>query len=165
MQSQRFLSDSGGGSRAEELSRHLSRFYSRNLEKRGDDIEAILALTASEDSLNEHLATVFGPTLDSLAELGYPGLTNPHLIIKTALNPATIMSSQDGTQVLYALGDEDGPTLPDTYNGLGFKNLIYMVVELLDLHAKWIEIEDKRPPLHLVFIEEPEAHLHAQLQQ
>ena len=165
MQAQRFLSDSGGGSRAEELSRHLSRFYSRNLEKRGDDIEAILALTASEDSLNEHLATVFGPTLDSLAELGYPGLTNPHLIIKSALNPATIMSSQDGTQVLYVLGDEDGPTLPDTYNGLGFKNLIYMVVELLDLHAKWIEIEDKRPPLHLVFIEEPEAHLHAQLQQ
>ena len=55
--------------------------------------------------------------------------------------------------------------MPDSYNGLGFKNLIYMVVEILDLQAKWIEEEEKRPPLHLIFIEEPEAHLHAQLQQ
>lgn len=40
-----------------------------------------------------------------------------------------------------------------------------MVVELLDLHSQWMDIEENRPPLHLVFIEEPEAHLHAQLQQ
>ena len=40
-----------------------------------------------------------------------------------------------------------------------------MVVELLNLHAQWMEIEENRPPLHLIFIEEPEAHLHAQLQQ
>ncbi|HEK0329951.1 TPA: AAA family ATPase, partial [Pseudomonas aeruginosa] len=57
------------------------------------------------------------------------------------------------------------PTLPDRYNGLGFKNLIFMVVELLDLHAQWLAIEENRPPVHLIFIEEPEAHLHAQLQQ
>ncbi len=55
--------------------------------------------------------------------------------------------------------------LPDRYNGLGFKNLIYMVIELLDRHAQWMDIEEDRPPLHLVFIEEPEVHLHAQLQQ
>ena len=79
------------------------------------------------------------------------------------------MSSHDGARVHYALGDAeegvDPPTLPDRYNGLGFKNLIYMVVELLDLHAQWMDIEENRPPLHLVFVEEPEAHLHAQLQQ
>jgi hypothetical protein len=40
-----------------------------------------------------------------------------------------------------------------------------MVVELLDLHAQWLDIEENRPPLHLIFIEEPEAHLHTQLQQ
>ncbi len=69
----------------------------------------------------------------------------------------------------YVLGPDDGaedpPTLPDRYSGLGFKNLIFMVVELLDLHAQWMAIEDNRPPIHLIFIEEPEAHLHAQLQQ
>ncbi len=107
---------------------------------------------------------MFTDTLQRLGQLGYPGLTNPRLIIKSALNPATVMNSQDGAHVHYALND-DGLTLPDKYNGLGFKNLIYMVVELLDLHAQWLATEEKRPPLHLVFVEEPEAHLHAQLQQ
>lgn len=169
LNAQRHLSDSAGGSRTEDLSRCLSRFYDRNLEKRGDDYDAMRALADSEAMLNDHLARVFDPTLRRLADLGYPGLTNPRLLIKSVLNPATIMSSHDGARVHYALGDPqngvDAPTLPDRYNGLGFKNLIYMVVELLDLHTQWLDIEENRPPLHLVFIEEPEAHLHAQLQQ
>ena len=164
LHAQRHLSDSEGGSRSEELSRHLSRYYQRNLERRGEDHNAIKALADSEVLLNQHLGRVFAGTLDRLGQLGYPGLTNPRLMIKSALNPATVMSSQDGAHVHYDLNDE-GLTLPDKYNGLGFKNLIYMVVELLDLHAQWLATEEKRPPLHLVFVEEPEAHLHAQLQQ
>lgn len=169
LHAQRHLSDAAGGSRAEDLSRCLSRFYERNLEKRGEDYDAIRALADSEAMLNDHLSRVFEPTLSRLGALGYPGLSNPRLLIKSALNPATIMGSHDGARVHYALGDPregiEPPTLPDRYNGLGFKNLIYMVVELLDLHAQWMDIEENRPPLHLVFIEEPEAHLHAQLQQ
>jgi len=164
LHAQRHLSDSEGGSRSEELSRHLSRYYQRNLERHGDDYNAIRALADSEILLNQHLEQVFADTLQRLAQLGYPGLTNPRLMIKSALNPATVMNSQDGAHVHYALNDE-GLTLPDKYNGLGFKNLIYMVVELLDLHTQWLATEEKRPPLHLVFVEEPEAHLHAQLQQ
>lgn len=169
LNAQRHLSDSAEGSRAEDLSRCLSRFYERNLEKCGDDYDAMRALAESEAMLNKHLARVFEPTLQSLADLNYPGVANPRLLIKSALNPATIMSSHDGAKVHYALGDPqngiDSQTLPDRYNGLGYKNLIYMVVELLDLHAQWLAIDEDRPPLHFVFIEEPEVHLHAQLQQ
>lgn len=169
MNAQRHLSDTPGGARAEDLSRVLSRFYGRNLEKKGEDLEALRALAASEVSLNEHLERVFEPTLKSLSKLGYPGLSNPRMMIRSALNPAQLMSGRDGAVVHYALGPDDGrpnpPTLPDRYNGLGFKNLIFMVVELLDFHAQWLAIEESRPPVHLLFIEEPEAHLHAQLQQ
>lgn len=169
LHAQRHLSDSPGGARAEDLSRVLSRFYDRNLEQKGDDLATLRALSDSEVSLNKHLERVFEPTLKSLSTLGYPGLTNPRLMIRSALDPGQIMSSRDGTRVHYALGPDDGelnpPTLPDRYSGLGFKNLIFMVVELLDLHAQWLAIEDNRPPVHLIFIEEPEAHLHAQLQQ
>ena len=125
LHAQRHLSDSEGGSRAEDLSRHLSRYYQRNLERHGDDHNAIRALAASEILLNQHLEQVFAATLQRLAQLGYPGLTNPRLMIKSALNPATVMNSQDGTHVHYALNDE-GLTLPDKHNGLGFKNLIYI---------------------------------------
>lgn len=169
LNAQRYLSDGPGGSRAEDLSRVLSRFYGRNLEKKGEDLDALRALAASEVSLNEHLERVFEPTLTSLSKLGYPGLSNPRMMIRSALDPVQIMSGKDGAIVHYALGADDGnpdpPTLPDRYNGLGFKNLIFMVVELLDLHAQWLAIEENRPPVHLIFIEEPEAHLHAQLQQ
>lgn len=170
LSAQRHLADpvTGAGTsagRSEDLSKRLSRFYKRNLDRQQEDYRALRALSDSEMGLNEHLADVFKDTLTRLSELGYPGLLNPRLEIKSALNPATIMSSQDA-RVHYVLGD--GPEalrLPDTYNGLGFKNLIYMVVEILDLHARWVADKEKRAPLHLIFIEEPEVHLHAQLQQ
>jgi hypothetical protein len=73
---------------------------------------------------------------------------------------------KQSAQVHYALGAPGQQVvLPDKYNGLGFKNLIYMVIEVLDFHARWLEQKDDRPPLHLIIVEEPEAHLHAQLQQ
>lgn len=163
---QRHLSDPNSetaGGRSEDLSKRLSRFYKRNLNQRQDDHSALKALFDSEQALNEHLDGVFKPMLDRLAKLGYPGVNNPRLKIMSALDPAHVMS-QDA-RVHYQVGNDDGiATLPDSYNGLGFKNLIYMVVEILDAQAKWATMEN-RPPLHLIFVEEPEAHLHAQLQQ
>ncbi|BCQ39439.1 hypothetical protein ERHA54_20420 [Erwinia rhapontici] len=162
---QRHLADPNpeAGGRSEDLSKRLSRFYKRNLNQRQDDHIALKALFDSEQALNLHLDGVFKPMLDRLARLGYPGVNNPRLKIMSALDPAHVMS-QDA-RVHYQIGDgEDTATLPDSYNGLGFKNLIYMVVEILDSQAKWAAM-DNRPPLHLLFVEEPEAHLHAQLQQ
>lgn len=162
---QRHLADPNpeAGGRSEDLSKRLSRFYKRNLNQRQDDHIALKALFDSEQALNIHLDGVFKPTLDRLAKLGYPGVNNPRLKIMSALDPAHVMS-QDA-RVHYQIGDgEDTATLPDSYNGLGFKNLIYMVVEILDSQARWATM-DNRPPLHLLFVEEPEAHLHAQLQQ
>lgn len=162
---QRHLTDPNleAGGRSEELSKRLSRFYRRNLDQRQDDQMALKALFDSEQALNLHLDGVFKPLLDRLAKLGYPGINNPRLKIMSALDPAHVMN-QDA-RVHYQIGDgEDITTLPDSYNGLGFKNLIYMVVEILDAQARWVAM-DNRPPLHLIFVEEPEAHLHAQLQQ
>lgn len=163
---QRHLSDPNSetsGGRSEDLSKRLSRFYKRNLNQRQDDHAALKALFDSEQALNDHLDGVFKPILARLAKLGYPGVNNPQLKIMSALDPAHVMS-QDA-RVHYQMGDDDGAsTLPDSYNGLGFKNLIYMVVEILDAQARWATMEN-RPPLHLIFVEEPEAHLHAQLQQ
>lgn len=163
---QRHLADPGAGpGRSEDLSKRLSRFYKRNLDQRQEDHDALRALFDAEVGLNSHLADVFKDTLSRISKLGYPGKHNPRLEIKSALNPVTIMSSQDA-RVHYVLGDaDDALRLPDTYNGLGIKNLIYMVVEVLDRHNRWIADKEQRALMHLVIIEEPEAHLHAQLQQ
>ncbi len=170
LSAQRHLSDAESKGLGENLSKRLSRFYERNLQKHDDDFEAIRALANSEAQLNAHLSAVFEPTLKSLNALGYPGFADPHLVIKSAFDPESILTKN--ASVHYALRDPGKPvateqylTLPDKYNGLGFKNLIYMVIEVLDFHQRWADEEEGRPPLHLVIIEEPEAHLHAQLQQ
>lgn len=111
LSAQRHLADpssstQGGGGRSEDLSRRLSRFYQRNLAQRDEDHIALKALADSEVGLNKHLMDVFEPTLKRLATLGYPGLNNPRLEIKSALNPATVMS-QDA-RIHYILGDGEG---------------------------------------------------------
>lgn len=153
-----------------KLAKRLSEMYRHSQKKNGRDFKAVAALAESEMRLNDHMREVFEPTLQRLNKLGYPGLADPYLVIKSALNPESILT--DNARVHYALrdpgaavGSAQPPTLPDKYNGLGFKNLIYMVIEVLEAHRRWAEEEENRPPLHLIIIEEPEAHLHVQLQQ
>lgn len=172
LSAQRHLSDGNAQTRTEDLSKRLSRFYTRNQKQREDDHNALRALALSEDQLTKHFADVFSDTFKSLRKLGYPGLANPTLEIRAALKLERLMGDQQA-KVHYLLEEAttevEALALPDSYNGLGFKNLIYMGVELLDLHLAWSTTEegeeDKRQPIHLIFIEEPEAHMHAQLQQ
>jgi predicted ATP-dependent endonuclease of OLD family len=169
LDAQRHLSDSASHARAEDLSKRLSRFYQRNLQKIETDLKALSAIADAEARLNDHFRDVFQPTLNSIGELGYPGISNRGLVVKASFNAHNILSTS--ARVHYALPDSGAgspsatATLPDQYNGLGFKNLIYMAIEILDFHYAWAEGEDRRPPVHLIMVEEPEAHLHAQLQQ
>lgn len=172
LSAQRHLSDGNAQARTEDLSKRLSRFYTRNQKQREDDHNALRALALSEEQLTKHFADVFSDTFKSLRKLGYPGLANPTLEIRAALKLERLMGDQQA-KVHYLLeeatAEVEALALPDSYNGLGFKNLIYMGVELLDLNSAWSTTEegeeDKRQPIHLIFIEEPEAHMHAQLQQ
>lgn len=170
LDAQRHLTDvDSSRSRGEDLSRRLGQYYSRHLQQPADDIELLEAVAESEGRLNTHFDKVFAPILDRLGEVGYPGVTHPELVVRATVDAYDILSSKG--QVFYNV---PGPAagsgtaalqLPDQYNGLGFKNLIYMVVEMVDLREAWASIETDRPPVHLVMVEEPESHLHAQLQQ
>ncbi|MBF0186185.1 MAG: AAA family ATPase [Magnetococcales bacterium] len=171
MSAQRHLTDrdSSPSSRSESLSKRFSRFYQSRSQKHENDYQTMQALNDSEQRMNDLFGEVFSPTLNALQQMGYPGFANPHLQIRSSINPERLL--RENADVHYALngpgGDQagtDSMTLPDRYNGLGFKNLIYMIVELMDYHEQWLS--DEAPPLiHLIIIEEPEAHLHVQLQQ
>lgn len=69
---------------------------------------------------------------------------------------------EGNTTVKYKQGDHD---LPEHYNGLGYMNLISMIFEievLINLLKK--EANETPAPINLLFIEEPEAHTHPQMQ-
>jgi hypothetical protein len=63
--------------------------------------------------------------------------------------------------------------LPEGSNGLGYQNLISMIFRLMSFRDAWMRAGKASKgaegasiePLHLVLVEEPEAHLHAQVQQ
>jgi predicted ATP-dependent endonuclease of OLD family len=170
LHAQRHLTDTEQRGRGEDLSKTLGRYYTRYLEKPDPAEVPLQALAESEEVLNQHFGKVFKPIVDRLNKLGYPGVDNPELKIKTELHGDRLLTSS--AQVHYVVpGEPNGPgdsaaiTLPDRYNGLGFKNLIYMVVEIVAAHQARVSTAASRPPVHLIMIEEPESHLHAQLQQ
>lgn len=98
--------------------------------------------------------------LPQLETFGYPGLNDPHIRTETTVNLDNLM--KNNTKIRYSGGQ--GVSLPESYNGLGSRNLIYI---LLQVYQFFKEFQSKKtfPVAHLVFIEEPEAHLHPQMQE
>ena len=115
LRAQRHLDDPQGGSgaaRAENLSSRLSKFYERNLEKREDDHQALRALDVSERELNSHLKNVFSDTLEQLKKLGYPGVNNPNIVIRAALDPSKVLGQS--AKVHYVVPGGGEAQLPDS---------------------------------------------------
>ncbi|WP_429524370.1 ATP-dependent nuclease [Paraburkholderia youngii] len=66
------------------------------------------------------------------------------------------------TKVRYA--GYRGVALPESYNGLGARNLIFILLQLAGFY-KAFRAETTAQGVHLIFIEEPEARLHPQMQE
>lgn len=164
---QRFLSDDST-SNGRDLSRHLRRFYQRNIDTDEVDHDALQSLRASERSYEEYLSRTLKDTFDSVHNMPYPGLKNmPRLVVRSRFDNEGLLTDSASVHYEFAETGEDGipRELPERYNGLGCKNLLYMLIEIIDMYEQWSKKEAERPALHLVMIEEPEAHMHPQLQQ
>jgi putative ATP-dependent endonuclease of OLD family len=70
---------------------------------------------------------------------------------------------EGNTTVVYSHDAND--KLPENYNGLGYMNLISMIFEIEILVEEFKKSKDENPSdINLLFIEEPEAHTHPQMQ-
>lgn len=118
------------------------------------------AVSSIEQSIHEGFNEKLTALLPKIKSFGYPGLNDPDLRTETALNVVSLLSEH--TKVFYT--GVHGVHLPEGYNGLGARNLIYILLQLLSFH-KSFRANQTLPAVHLIFIEEPEAHLHPQMQE
>ena len=121
-----------------------------------------LVIDKSNEDLTKHYESEFEPLIKVIGGLGFPALNDRGLKIISNLSPEKALS---GNTAITYLDNETKHELPEAYNGLGFKNLIYLAIQIAHFQIQWINTETNRPLCQLIFIEEPEAHLHAQVQQ
>lgn len=98
--------------------------------------------------------------MPTLRTFGYPGLDGPELETETTLDVERLLSRH--TRVSHA--GSHGIPLPESFTGLGVRNLIFILLRIVTFYREF-RAEREAPGVHLVFIEEPEAHLHPQMQE
>lgn len=171
-----------------KLSEQLQKYYTKHIDPSTmpdpADVDALEAIYQAQLQFDEKLRTGFESKFQELEGLGYPGITDPKLEISTKIQPVDGLKHSSALKyVISSHSDEASngisPRLPEHYNGLGYQNLISMVFRLMSFRDDWMHVgkagkkaiasnrdeEVNVPPLHLVLIEEPEAHLHVQVQQ
>lgn len=168
-----------------QLSEQLKSYYKRHLDPdehpEPSDLDALEAIEGAQKAYDLRLTDGFASAMKELQGLNYPGVTDPVLKIATRLRMVDGLSHSAAVQ--YEVISPSGKlktqslTLPEQYNGLGYQNLISMVFKLMSFRDGWMRVgkasktastdsaEHFIPPLLLVLVEEPEAHLHVQVQQ
>jgi predicted ATP-dependent endonuclease of OLD family len=172
-----------GASATRKMSEQLRHYWNRHLDPHQEpdakDLRALKAIEDAQRAFDERLREGFAPALEEVEGLGYPGITDPRLNISTQLKPVNGLNHETAVQYMIQMVDGANSydlSLPEESNGLGYQNLISMVFRLMSFRDAWMRVGKAGlqqrdggggvvPPVHLVLIEEPEAHLHTQVQQ
>lgn len=164
------------------LSDQLRNYYAKHLDptKGPDpkDLGALQAIEAAQDAFDKRLTESFTAAFSEVEGMGYPGVTDPRPRVSTRLKAIDGLNHSAAVSFEVDVIAEDGVTmpllrLPEANNGLGYQNLISMIFRLMSFRDAWMRVGKaskggvvtSTEPLHLVLVEEPEAHLHAQVQQ
>lgn len=161
-----------------QLSLQMRKYYDIHLDPEKtpgpEDLDILRATEDAKKVFDETLSQKFSDAISELEDLGYPGLSDPQITILSKLSSTETLNHDSAVQ--YSLSKKDTSLkLPEKYNGLGYQNLISMVFNLISFRDSWMREGKARKedntekkslePLHLVLVEEPEAHLHMQVQQ
>ena len=145
------------------LSEQTSELYKAQ-ENSEENIEArekfIESLRDTDQTLTDIYDGIFSDIAKKISELG--GMHRKETIIKVVSTLQHRDLLKGNTTVVY---EHDQRNLPENYNGLGYMNLISMIFEISLIIEHMKRAQKRRPAdINLLFIEEPEAHTHPQMQ-
>ncbi len=151
--------------RADDNSKGLARgfetYFKFNKEDDGAAKDLEKSLTDASTRLDGNYKEFFKTLFSDLKNFGVNNGTNLQKIeIRSHFEVEEVL--KDNASLFYE--HDGGELLPETSNGLGYSKLIFIVLTVLS----YFEEQTKRkasPNFSLLFIEEPEAHLHPQMQQ
>lgn len=152
------------------LSKQFQKYYSNSNSEEEvlmpEDLELVSGIAKANETYDAKLTKIFEMPVKELKNINYPGFQNPEIKIRSKIQIEEAIKHESAVQ--FAIQGMAELALPEKYNGLGYRNLISIYLKLMDFREKWLKAlsEGKNiEPIHLVFVEEPEAHLHAQAQQ
>lgn len=129
-------------------------------------VDLIKAVALAQKDLDSKIQEAIADSVQEVQELGYPGLHDPQEIrFRTRIQTADLLDHS--TAVQYSMQkDSIEELLPEHSIGLGYQNLQSLSYQLVSFRSARLKPEKGSPvPVHIVMIEEPEAHLHVQVQR
>lgn len=146
------------------LSAQTSKIYKRT-ETNEDQAQAVEefkdTLSTTDVTLTTIYSSLFKEIIDKVKNFGGIRPNESDIEIISNLHDRELL--EGNTTVVYR-HDPDNQ-LPEHYNGLGYMNLISMIFDIEILVQEFKREKDKSPAdINLLFIEEPEAHTHPQMQ-
>lgn len=146
------------------LSRQTSKIYQKEetSNEQKEKIEKFTdELSSTDNTLTEIYADIFKGVIEDIKIFGGLKKDETQIQIISTLQQRELL--EGNTTVMYT--HENNDKLPEHHNGLGYMNLISLIFEIK------IQVEEfkkgllERPSdINLLFIEEPEAHTHPQMQ-
>ncbi|MDM5270775.1 ATP-dependent endonuclease [Sulfurovum sp. zt1-1] len=117
-------------------------------------------LLDTDNVLDSNYQIIFGDVVEKVKKFGGIKEGESNITVHSTLQHRELLDGN--TTVMYS---HEGDSLPEHYNGLGYMNLISMIFEIEMLLIDFKRTLDEKPAdINLLFIEEPEAHTHPQMQ-
>lgn len=141
-----------------KAAKNKSELVFRKLEEKLEeaDKELYKIYNGEKSESGEAIDGIFSGVIDVIKRYG--GAENGiDIAIESSISEKNLLS--DNTNLSYRQGGDC--LLPETYNGLGYLNLIGI---LFEIETKIQELFEQPADINLLYIEEPEAHTHPQLQ-